>query len=84
MHVMHTSCVMALSLFLEQLDKRVDAQQKDMKKHVPERRVRIIGESADSHPPSDAPQWTVDTAWIEGYLLNPPRLCTKQPKFWRS
>ena len=47
MHVMHTSCVMALSLFLEQLDKRVDAQQKDMKKHVPKRRVRIIGESAD-------------------------------------
>ena len=50
----HTSCVIALSLFLEELDKSVDAQQKDMKKRVPKWRVRVIGESADSHPPSVA------------------------------
>ena len=67
---MHILYVIALSLFLEELDKRVDAQQKDMKKHVPKRRVRVMGESTDRQPPPDAPQWTIDAAWMEGYLLN--------------
>ena len=55
----------ALSLFLEELDRRVENYQKDLKKHVPERRAREVGECTGGTPPVNAPKWTIDTAWLQ-------------------
>ena len=54
--------------FLHELDKRVADAQKELKKHVPERKDRNIGSLLATFPPSDAPKWTVDKEWLKGML----------------
>ena len=59
-----------MTTFLEELDKRVLEKQQASKKHVPERKVREIGDHVYSHPPLEAPKWTVDSAWLEGMQIS--------------
>ena len=57
-----------LMCFLHELDKRVADAQKELKKHVPERKDRNIGSLLATFPPSDVPKWTVDKEWLKGML----------------
>ena len=34
--------------------------------HVPERKVREIGDNVNSCPPAEAPKWTIDSGWLQG------------------
>lgn len=60
--------IVELIKFLEELDRRADEARKEMKKHVPERKERVLGTKLDSFPPSDAPKWTIDKNWLKGNL----------------
>ena len=65
--------IVELIKFLEELDRRADEARKEMKKHVPERKERIVGTIQDSLPPNNAPKWTIDRNWLKGevtYVLN--------------
>ena len=55
-----------LNGFLQELDKKIVAQQNDTKKHIPERRERELGDDVSSYPPSTAPKWTIDKDWLKG------------------
>lgn len=58
--------IVELIKFLEELDRRADEKRKEFKKHVPERKERVVGATLDSLPPSDAPKWTIDRNWLKG------------------
>ena len=53
-------------MFLEELDRRVDTNVKETKKHVPERRNRILGDVIDSSPPVGTSKWMISNDWLKG------------------
>lgn len=55
-----------LNRFLQELDKRIVHGQKENKKHVPERKDRVLGSGLMSRPPTQAPKWTVCKDWLKG------------------
>ena len=55
-----------MTSFLEELDKRVLEKQQESKKHVPERKVREIGDNINSCPPAESSKWTIDPACLQG------------------
>lgn len=72
---MHTSCALfnvdvGLSKFLEALDERGEVSVKETKKHVCERKKRIVCSPTKSTPPTDAPSWTVSKEWLKSKTLS--------------
>ena len=65
-YVMFTCLCTVLNRFLQELDKRFVNMHKDTKKHVPERKERIIGTGLSSPPPLNSPKWTVSKDWLKG------------------
>ena len=73
--LIHTHCALfivhvGLSKFLETLDDRAEATVKQTKKHVCERKKRIVCSPTKSTPPSDAPGWTVSKEWLKSNKQN--------------
>ena len=61
-----TTFFLALCRFFETLDARADDNMKKLKRHVPQRKTRIIGSPLQSRPPKNVPSWAISTQWIAG------------------
>ena len=57
----------ALSNYIKELDARVldTHSANEKKKHVPQRKSRVIGSVLDTLPPSGYPRWMVDKEWLK-------------------
>lgn len=66
MHCLNQISITELSKFLETLDQRAEDCMKENKKHVCERKKRMVCSPTKSSPPIDAPKWTVSKEWLKG------------------
>lgn len=58
-----------LTSYFEELDKRADLQQKEQKKHVPDRKKRKLGSNLDNCPPKGSPKWTISKDWLKSKII---------------
>jgi len=79
MNIFYDYCffIAALSSFFNVLDRRADENRKSLRKHVPERKRRVIGSPLKNAPPKDAPTWTICSEWLAG-LCNSTYKCMCQ------
>ena len=58
--------IIALTLFLGELDKRADEQIMEKYKHAKKRIQQHLGMPLDSVPPKNAPSWKINQDWLKG------------------